>query len=256
MRLVTVLLGFLAAIPAMAQPQIAPNGVLDGAGFVVGQPVAIGSAVSIFGSQLAVSLQGGDTIPLSTSLNGVQVTFNGIVAPLYFVSPGQINAQVPWELSPGNAAVVVTSQGVSSAPMQTSLARMSPNIFAAGNFAIAINSDGTLAAPAGSIPGLTTHAARAGEVLIVYANGLGPVDNPVPTGAPGGAILRRTMTVPVVLIGGQQAEVLFSGLTPQFPGINQLNVVVPNVAPGDAVPIQLRADGITSSDRVVIAVGP
>jgi uncharacterized protein (TIGR03437 family) len=100
MRIATFLLVIsMAALPAVAQPMVADNGVLDGAGFIVGQPVAIGSVVSIFGSGLAASLLSGDTIPLSNNLNGVQVTFNGVNAPLYFVSPGQINAQVPWELS-------------------------------------------------------------------------------------------------------------------------------------------------------------
>lgn len=252
----------MAAVPALAQPQIAPNGVLDGAGFVVGQPVAIGSAVSIFGSGLAASLLAGDTVPLSTSLNGVQVTFNGIAAPLYFVSDRQINAQVPWNVLQGPATaaavgsvdVVVTSQGVSSPPLSVPIAHIAPNVFAFSSFAIAINADGTLAAPAGAIPGLTTHPTHPGDVLLIYANGLGPVDHPVESGAPGGSILRTNLTTPVVLIGGQPAQVLFSGLTPQFPGINQVNLVVPNVPAGDAVPIQLQSDGITSSDQVVIAV--
>jgi uncharacterized protein (TIGR03437 family) len=249
----------------IAQPVIFDNGVIDGAGFVAGRPVSPGSVVSIFGSGLAASLLAGDTVPLSNTLGGVSVTFNGIPAPLYFVSQGQVNAQLPWNVLPegqttGQASIVVTSGGTPSAPRAVPVSTFSPAVFTippGEGFAVAINAaDGSIAAPEGAIPGLPTHPVRPGDVLIVYANGLGPVDSPVPNGAPGGATLRNTLTVPTVLIGGQSAAVAFSGLTPQFPGINQLNVVVPSVGAGNAVPLQLQVGGITSSDKAVIAIAP
>jgi len=68
--------------------------------------------------------------------------------------------------------------------------------------------------------------------------------------------LRRTTTVPTVLIGGRQAQVPFSGMSPQFPGVNQINAVVPEgVQPGNQVPIQLMVGGVTTSNQVTIAVG-
>jgi uncharacterized protein (TIGR03437 family) len=250
----------LAAIPVFAQPQISAGGVLDGAGFVVGQAVAPGSLVSIFGTGLATSLLQGDTVPLSTNIGGTRVTMNGIAAPLYFVSGGQVNAQVPWDVlqagaTSGTASVLVTLNGVASPALAVNIAQFSPNVFATGNFAIAITPDGLLAAPAGAIPGLTTRPARAGETLVVYANGLGPVTPAVANGAPGNPLRTNTVT-PVVLIGGVAVTPAFSGLTPQYPGVNQINVVVPSGVIGNAVPIQLRTGGITSSDKIVIAVGP
>jgi uncharacterized protein (TIGR03437 family) len=249
-----------AASLALAQPQISTGGVLDGAGFVVGQAVAPGSLVSIFGTGLATSLLQGDTVPLSTNIGGTSVTMNGIPAPLYFVSAGQVNAQVPWNVLPqgttsGTANVVVNLNGASSVVNTVNVAQFSPNVFAAGQFAIAITSDGTLAAPVGAIPGLVTRPARVGEVLVVYANGLGPVTPAIDNGAPGNP-LRQTVNVPEVLFGGVPATPAFSGLTPQFPGVNQINVAVPAGVSGNAVPLQIRLGGITSSDRVVIAVGP
>jgi minor extracellular serine protease Vpr len=250
---------------AIAQPVITSGSVIDGAGFVLGRPVAPGSVVSIFGSGLAASLMAGDTIPLSSTLNGVSVTFNGIQAPLYFVSPGQINAQMPWNMLPegqasGQTNLVVTANGVASSPVAVPLATFAPSVFTippGQGFAVAINvSDGSIAAPPGAIPGLPTHAARVGDALIIYANGLGPVDTPIAPGAPANDILRNTRTVPTVLIGGQPATVLFSGLAPQFPGINQLNIVIPAVAAGNSIPLQLQVGGVTSSDKAVIAVGP
>jgi uncharacterized protein (TIGR03437 family) len=100
--------------------------------------------------------------------------------------------------------------------------------------------------------------------MIMYANGLGPVGVPNSSGgltlsppALGAASLdatRYTLTSPTLLIGGTQAQLLFSGLAPQFVGISQVNFVVPTVAPGNSIPIQLVAGGITSTDQVVIAI--
>lgn len=249
----------LAVVPGTAQ-SISAGGIIDGAGFVVGQPVAAGSVVSIFGTGLATSLQAGDTIPLSNVIGNTSVTFNGISAPLYFVSGGQVNAQVPWNVLPsgeltGTANVVVSVNGVASAPQSVAIGQFSPNLFAAGGFAIAINPDGTLAAPVNSIPGLPTRPARAGEALLLLANGLGAVNPEIQSGHPGLPV-RNTTTTPEVLFGGVPATPGFSGLSPEFPGINQINVVVPSGITGSAVPLQLRMGGVTSSDQVIIAIAP
>ena len=132
---------------------------------------------------------------------------------------------------------------------------VSPGIFAANGIAIAINPDGSLAAPENSIPGVPTRPARIGDVLIVLGTGFGEVDSPAQTGNNSVDRLRTNKTTPAVLIGGRAATVHFSGLAPQFVGVNQLNISVPEgVQPGSAVPIQLQVGGITTTDRVTIAV--
>ncbi len=257
--------------PTAAQtPAVTENGVLNAASYTVaGQPghaVAPGSLVAIFGSDLASSLSVADSIPLSASLAGVTVTFNNSPAPIQFVSPTQVNAQIPWNLLPpgtqsGTATVVVTRDGRPSAPRNVDVAQFSPGIYTlSGNglgAAVVVNSDdGSVAQPAGSVPGLTTRPARVGSAIIIYATGLGPVDIPVADGAASLDTLRRSITVPTVLVGGREAQVLFSGLSPQFPAVNQINVTVPDgVSPGNQVPLQLRVGGITTSDQVTIAVG-
>src|SRR6266404_2071572 len=103
-------------------PVIANGGVLNAASFdkTSGAPLAPGQLISIFGSELAAGLALNDTVPLSTSLSdSVSVTFNGITSGLDFVSPGQINAQLPWNVLPngagsGVATVVVTRNGTAS----------------------------------------------------------------------------------------------------------------------------------------------
>jgi uncharacterized protein (TIGR03437 family) len=146
---------------------------------------------------------------------------------------------------------------VASPPVSVALAAAAPGFFmvTGGTQAIAVNnSDGTLAAAPGSIQGLTTRAARAGEVLIVYATGLGAVTPSVQSGFTSADALRSAVAAPVVMIGGVAASVAFAGLAPQFVGVNQLNIVVPDgVAPGPAVPIAIRSGTITHQASIAIS---
>jgi uncharacterized protein (TIGR03437 family) len=274
MRIQAFLLFLVTSCVAFAQPpSVADGGVLNGASFVKGQSVTIGSLVSIFGTNLASGLSMADTVPLSTSLGGVSVQFvNGgttVNAPLAFVVGTQVNAQIPWGLVPAGATqnvnVIVNSNGVASAPSQVTVAPFSPGIFTAGPpafRAIAQNVDGTLAQPAGSLPGLTTHSVKVGDAIVIYATGLGAVDFPPADGSippspeprsPNGLV--NTLTPPVVTVGGVSAQVLFSGLQPQFVGVNQVNIIIPASAPtGDAVPLQIQIGGITTPSNVTIGV--
>ena len=164
---------------------------------------------------------------------------------------------MPAGVTAGTADVVVMRGQTQSAAQMVQIRASAPGVFSippgAGN-AIAINADSSIAAPAGSIAGFTTHPAKVNDILIVLATGLGAVDSPITDGAASSDKLRTTIVKPVVTIGGQPAEVQFSGLTPQFPGVYQLNVKVPSVAAGDKLPIQIQMDGVTSTDQVTIAV--
>ncbi len=260
MKLTTVLLFLAATGVAVAQPSV--GGIVNGASFVPGQAIAPGSLFSIFGTQLAAAPAGADTIPLSTSLGGVTVKFvNGSAsseAPLLFLQSNQINAVVPWNLVPNGTTatvnVIVTNNGVASAPASVKVGEFSPAVFAIGTMAAVQNVDGSLAQPAGSISGRTTHPAAIGDVVIIYATGLGPVDTTVASGdtPPSGKTV-NTLHKPFVAIGNVSAEIQFSGLSPQFVGVYQLNVVVPNVALGDTVPVELSLGGI-NSPKLTMAV--
>ena len=227
---------------------------VNGASFAANQALGPGSLSSLFGTNLATSTVSASTIPLPTSLAGVSVTVGGIATPLYFVSPGQINFQVPWSLQAGTADVVVAVGGVVSASFRANIGLVSPGVFATSTGqAIAINADGSLAAPAGSIPGIATRPARVGDTVIILATGLGLVLPPAVNGAASGEVLRRTIVNSTVLFGGTAGRVDFSGLSPQFVGIYQLNVVVPNVAAG-IVPLQIDLGGIRTPATITMAV--
>lgn len=262
----------LTFAPLLAQtPNIVDGGVINGASFAKGQAVAAGSLVSIFGTNLASSLALADSIPLSNSLGGVTVTFNDIPAPLVAVIPGgassadQINAQLPWGVLPpgttsGTARVVVTRNGVASPPGSVQIAPVAAGIFSVQfgvGIAIAINPDGSLAAPLNSVPGIPTHPGVIGDPagLMILATGLGAVNPPALDGRSSLDQLRTAVTTPTVLVGGVPANVTFAGMSPQFPGVNQINITLPaSVQPGDAVPLQIQSGGITTTDQVTIAV--
>ncbi|MES1262685.1 MAG: IPT/TIG domain-containing protein [Acidobacteriota bacterium] len=245
-------------------PSVDTGGIINAASFVPGQPVAPGSIVAIFGKQLASGLTQADSVPWSTSRNNVSVSFNGVAAPIQFVSPTQINAQVPWEVlatGTGTATVVVNNNGATSAASTVVVNPIVPGVFQFSGHGLAVNVTdptsaryGTIAAPAGSIAGLTTFPAQVNDFLFFYATGLGPLDSPVQDGHDSSDKIRNVVTVPTVLVGNAPAKVLFAGLSPGYPGIYQVNISVPQVAAGSAVAFQVQSGGFTSPDTTTIAI--
>ena len=254
------------ALPAWSQtPVISSGGVANGATSSGSNPIAPGSLISIFGTDLASSPALSDTIPLSTTINKVSVTITGVPAPLAYVSPTEISAQVPWNADPGKnsgSVNVVVKSGDASTTEAVSLGQYSPGVFQYLNHAIAIivtdSSDpryGLIAAPPGSIPNLTTARAVPGDVIMIYTTGLGAVTPAVNNGANSMDQTRHVNVPPVVRIGGVVAELKSATLSPQFPGIYQVNVQVPSIPPDDAAPLEMVLGGITTSASVTIAVG-
>ncbi len=260
--------GKLDAAPP--KPVVSNGGVVNAASFAPGQPVAPGSLVAVFGTGLAATEATAASIPLPASLGGAALSFNGAPAPLLSVFPGlsggglsQVNAQIPWDVLPpattsGTVSVVSTVGDVSSVPEPVRIGEFAPGIFTfqsgAGQAAATTGDGSALVAPEGFLTGAASRPARIGEVITFYATGLGPVDFPPASGDIPGR-LASTLTTPAVLIGGVPAEVTFSGLAPCCVGLNQVNVRVPGQAPaGDAVPLQVQLGGITTSDKVTIAV--
>ncbi len=266
-----LLLALASVLLAGAQtPVIAPGGVLNGASFdKTGQPVAPGSLVSIFGTDLAAATASADSVPLSTELSGVSVTFNGVAAPMKDVvhaSPDQLNTQVPWEVLPagtrnGTAQVVVTRNGVASEPLTVSIGA-APGIFTfPGGIGQAVaygNSDGAIAAPGNAALPFPSHPAVINDpnTLVILATGLGDVDPPLVSGHDANdGQLHNTVVKPRVLVGGVEAQVVFAGMTPQFVGVYQLNIIIaPGTPTGNAVPLQIVMNGVTSRPEVTIAV--
>jgi uncharacterized protein (TIGR03437 family) len=176
----------------------------------------------------------------------------------------QINAQMPWEAA-GQTSVqaIVSNGGTPSAPQSVPVTSAAPGLFyfASGSSLYAIaygNSDGAFAIAAGAVPGLNTHAAKINDpaTLVLLCTGLGPVNPPLVTGhAVDDGKVHSTVTTPNVTVGGVPAQVVFSGASPQFVGVYQINIIIaPGTPTGNNVPLQIAMNGITTSNQITIAV--
>jgi uncharacterized protein (TIGR03437 family) len=253
-------ISLIGCIASAQVPTLNQNGIVNAAGLGHTTTIVPGSLISIFGSGLASGLSVANSVTLSTTLADVNsVMINGVPAGLQSVSGGQINAQAPWELTPGTANVVVTRAGNASAPMAVQVSQFWPALYALNSGtgqAIATNADGSVVGPVSGIIGIASHPATAGDTITLYASGLGPLDQPPPADGAGSSDMVRNTTTPLtVMMGGVPAQVTTSILSPQFVGVYQVNVVVPSgVTVGGAVPVQLMIGGVTSADMLTIAL--
>lgn len=230
-------------------PVINENGVVNAASFSTDAVVSPGSIASIFGRGLAGETLAVPTLPLPTALGGVRVEVNGTAAPIFFVSPTQINFQVPTNMITDSLVVRVCFGPLRGPDYFGRLVFEAPGIFATrGTQAAAANQDSSFNS--------AENPAAAGSVVQVYATGLGATDPAIPSGHPGAFSepFNRTVATPVVLIDRLPAEVLFSAVAPGFVGLYQVNARIPaGTVPGASVPLQIQMNGYTSN-TVTLAV--
>ena len=234
---------FLASPHLSANPpQISVGGVVNAASYAPG--LTPGSIATVFGSNFG------------SSVSAVVVMTNGLPAPVFSVSDQQINFQAPWELAgQSQASVTVSVASVSSSPVTTAILAAAPGLFAlnsAAQGAVLISGTSTIAAPRGAFP--DSRPANPGDVVSIYATGLGAVTTQPSTGKPVSGT-SGTVALPTVTIDGIQSNVSFAGLAPGFVGLYQINVQVPqNVLNGPMIPVVLSMGGATAN-AVTIAVG-
>lgn len=190
--------------------------------------VSPGSLIDLYGSNLATRTvsapAGGATLPVS--LGGVEVTINGIPAPLLYVSPTLIILQVPYAAGIGSAPAVVTSNGISSTPASLNIQLAAPSILTYGaNRAVVRNQDNSVNS--------SSNCGVPGTYATAYLIGSGPLDNPISTGSVATAVplSSETLTTTATL-GGTNIPVTFAGMAPGFVGLMQVNFQVPT-QPGD-----------------------
>ena len=233
-----------------------PVGVINGASFAPPTfPIAAGTIVSLFGSGMAAGTVPAGATPLPTTLGGVVVTINGVPAPLFFVSPLQINLQVPFATAGPLATIVVTNGGVPSNTVLVPLASTSPGVFS--------NSLDGLG------PGIIVHSltfapvteadpTSPGEFVSILLTGLGALQPPLGDGVAGPVDPLSLTTDPdiEVLFGFEAlpSVISFSGAAPFFVGLYQINVTVPDLqVVGAAVPVAILTSNAIS-DFVTVPV--
>ncbi|HMV46267.1 MAG TPA: hypothetical protein PKD31_00745, partial [Blastocatellia bacterium] len=220
--------------------------------------VAPGSIGALFGATLSTQTQLASALPLPAVLGGTSVKIAGKSAPLFFVSPSQINLQVPSGISAGAATVEVFSNAAAT-PIATgtvTVAEASPGIFTVGatgrGQTIALNSDFSINAGFDLFPGSRPEAA--GNYVSIFATGIGATNPAVADGqAAPGSTVATGVGATTVTIGGIPVQVLFSGLAPGFVGLWQINVLLPENLPTNAA-TSLRVTKSRTGGETTLAV--
>jgi uncharacterized protein (TIGR03437 family) len=236
-------------LSAVQAPSFTSSAVVNGASFTSGLNVAAGGIVSIFGNNIADAPSVAGVVPLPGTLGQTSVFFNGNPAPLFFVSSGQLNAQIPTNVGPGPVQVQITKGSLSSAAQTITLSTYSPGIFLAdqtGTGTVFHNLPFTLVT--------ASSPAHTGEVVVILCTGLGPVTPAVPAGtSPGNS--QTTPTAATATIGGVPAQVTYSGMAPTLVGVYQVNVTIPQGLGTGSKSLQISIGAVTSN-AVNVAVAP
>jgi uncharacterized protein (TIGR03437 family) len=190
-------------------------------------------SMAVFGTVLAPSNGVAQSLPLPLTLAGVSATVNGISAPLYFVSPGQINLQVPYETGAGPAVLAINNNG-SIASFLFTVTPSAPGIFAA---------NGALVPTPSSLPGqpIAMFVTGDGDLAPTLATGATPISGTALKDVPQS---RLPLTVTV---GGVLATVVFDGVTNGLTGVTQVNFNVPSTLTPGVYPVGVSVGGVASA---------
>jgi uncharacterized protein (TIGR03437 family) len=241
-------LSLSVALPAPTpSPSIAPSGVFlnptgvvnagSSAPFTAG--IAPGELLTLYGSNLSSGTQVASSVPFPTNLNNVQVKINGISAPIYYVTPTQLSAIVPYAVQSGVAQIQVINNGATSNTVTMQVATTAAGVLTqlqnGLGYGDAVHQDGTLVN--------AQHPAQIGETVSIFLTGLGMVNPLISDGAAGpDSPLSLTTNIPTAYVGGTQASLSYAGLAPELAGLYQINMTIPS--------------GLTTGDNNLDISGP
>ena len=241
-------IALLFATGIFGQTAVTVTAVQNGASFT--SRIAPGSFATIKGSNFTAAALSSNVLPVPTILGGVTVSLDGVLCPIYYVNPTQINFLVPWNTPSGPYPLIVTANGQTVGPVNITIYGQAPGIFQYGaNHAVAQNFNDNYSLNSSSAP------AAVGSTLIVYVNGIGMVSNQPADGAVSpSSPLAQGLYINSATIGGVAAAIPFIGLTPGSVGLAQANITVPNLPTGD-YPLILNISGLLSTSALVSVRG-
>jgi uncharacterized protein (TIGR03437 family) len=236
------------------------NGVVNGATFAAG--IVSGSWATIRGTNLA----GNTRIWLEsdfnngqapTQLDGVRVNIDGKPAAVYFISPTQINVQVPELDKTGPVAVEVVNANGTSNAATGEVRPAAPGWFLFDpedrKYIAGTHTDGTFLGKIGLFgTALTTRPAKPGDIIVLYGANFGRTNPPLPIGR-GVTVESRLVAAPTVTIGGMNATVLYGGGAPSFIGTYQFNITVPDLPNGDHA-VVVETGGVRTQENAFITI--
>ncbi|HVO96549.1 MAG TPA: putative Ig domain-containing protein [Bryobacteraceae bacterium] len=254
---------FKTAVINVTSNQATILGLYNAASLTMDQTCSPGSLATLVGYNFtSANPPFPNQAPWPTQLGGVQVMVNGSATPLLAVTSEQVNFQCP-NLTPGTVLTITleTTNTVSPPPIQATMVETTPALFAinaSGQGAVLIAGTNILAMP--PTDGIPSRPAQVGEYLAIYANGLGPVTQPVTPGTPAPTDHTiSTIDQVTVYLGGVAYTPSFAGLAPGVAGLYQVNVALNSgVVTGNSVPLYVtvtRADGtMATSNTVTVAI--
>jgi uncharacterized protein (TIGR03437 family) len=257
--------GFTTAFPPVPAPVITSGGVVTASGFGRFPAIAPGTWIEIYGANLAAGARSWSSTDFSgaqapESLDGTSVTIGGHAAFIDYISPAQVNAQVPSGVGIGSQPVIVTTAGGASAAYSVTVDAAEPGLAAPppikiGNiqYVAAYFPDGTHVLPPGAVAGVAAREAKPGDTIVLFGVGFGPVTPDISAGT----IVQQanTLASPLqILFAGAPGQVVYAGLAPGFVGLYQFDVVVPDVASGDAVPLTFVLGGVSGTQALYTAI--
>jgi len=207
------------------------------------QPVAPGELVSIYGQNLSATSLSAGSIPLGTALGDACLGANGTPIPLLYVSPNQINAQLPFNLTGNGSLTIHTPSGLSNT-FSFSTQPTAPSVFMSGSAGpdtglalIVRNDNGQLVTP--------TNPIHPKDSVIIYLTGMGLTTPAIAAGqAAPSSPLANAAAAPIVTLGGAKLTVTYAGLAPGEVGVYQINATVPASVPqGLSIPLVIGQGG-------------
>ncbi len=232
---------------------VPPNGAVNNLYSQAGAPLAPGTITAIYGSGLTSGAGGSPgKLPLVTSFQGTSVLIGGIPAPLYYTSAGQLNVQLPAELTPNQAySMLVSVDGAISIPQNLIVGSTTPGV--------AAFPDGRLIAQHTDVKATLVDAtapAKAGETLVMYLDGMGATMPAVASGAaaPGAEPLARVVNTPEVTVDGAPAAIVYAGLTPFAVGLYQIDFTVPASAKTGNLNVVVTQNGVMANVTTIPVV--
>ena len=237
---------------------INPQGVVSPVSYSpTGNPISPGGFNTVFGTGFPSTLVTAKP-PYPLTLNGVTVLVNNQAVPIYATipasgsTPASVDFLVPYGIQGSTATIAVQMGGQTSNVVTVPVAATAPGVLAVSEY----GTGPAVMQHANYVQITATSPAVGGEAIIIYLTGLGAVSPAVADGSGGGANPpSTTVQAPTVLIGGVPATVLFSGLT-SYPGLYQINAVMPPVPPGaTSLPLAIST-GNAYHDQVTIPVNP
>lgn len=249
----------LTVIP-QAAPLCSYRGAVTNATYSADIPLAPGDIVALFGEQFSSDVPKWSAgIPLDRKIGTTRVLVNNQAVPLYYVSSGQINFQLPFETPPGEAVIRAERDSQAGNAISIQVLPRSPHLLAVGEYGVAPNYSQQNSLPWPPSAGTFAKRAHVGDVLVFYSTGFGPADRPVDTGAAAPPFAPIPLTSQVIFgerFGGGAITVTpdYVGMTGTLVGLYQVNVTIPDDVPkGDRVAVTLDLGG-QFSNTVLIAI--